>query len=285
MKALTAPALAHYSGGTLRTAVCIKITRQAGAVAGFTSTDVPLTEAGVQYLAAGFLTASAVQSQTRLAVDNMEVDSLIDGTVITAADLAAGKWDYAETQLFEVDFANPDAWINVLARGRLGAVSQRRGSFTVEFRSLAQQLAQPVGSLSQPQCRTRLGSTRCGINLAAWTVTGTLSAVSADGLTLSDPARTEPGTGYDGHFTGGLMTMTSGASSGLKMEVKSYTPGAVVLQAQFPLGVAAGDTYSLSAGCSGRFAQDCVARFGNGVNFQGDPHKPGVDKAARVGGV
>ena len=285
MKALTGPALAHYSGGTLRTVVCVKVTRTDGAVFGFTSTDVPLTIGGVTYLASGFVTPSAVQSQTRMAVDNAEFDSLIDGAVIKPADLAAGLWDFAAIEIFEVDAQNPTAWTNVLGRGRIGQTTQARGMVTAEFRSIAQALAQSTGSLSQPQCRTRLGSARCGISLAAWTVTGTLATVSPDGLTLTDPARTEPGTGYDGHFAGGLLSLTSGTSAGLKMEVKSYTPGTLVLQAALPLGVAPGDSYTLSAGCSGRFAEDCVARFANGINFQGDPHKPGADKAARVGGL
>lgn len=87
-----------------------------------------------------------------------------------------------------------------------------------------------------------------------------------------------------GYFDYGVITMTSGASAGLSMEVKSYAPGTITLQLPLPFGCGAGDTYSLLAGCGKRFDEDCVARYDNAVNFRGEPHVPGMDRLIWVGG-
>lgn len=87
-----------------------------------------------------------------------------------------------------------------------------------------------------------------------------------------------------GTFDGGVITMTSGASAGLSMEVKSYAPGTITLQLPLPFGAGVGDTYSLLAGCGKRFDEDCVGRYSNGINFRGEPHVPGMDRLMWVGG-
>lgn len=121
-----------------------------------------------------------------------------------------------------------------------------------------------------------------------------LAVVNANSFTLYGVDTTDFSTytsggtatpqGDVGTFDYGVITMTSGASSGLSMEVKSYSPGTITLQLPFPFGVGAGDTYSLIQGCGKRFDEDCVARYANGVNFRGEPHVPGMDRLLWVGG-
>ena len=122
-----------------------------------------------------------------------------------------------------------------------------------------------------------------------------VSAVnSANSFTIYGIDTTEFGTytsgglatpqGDVGTFDGGIITMTSGASEGLSMEVKSYAPGTITLQLPLPFGAGVGDTYSMLQGCGKRFDEDCVARYSNGVNFRGEPHVPGMDRIIWVGG-
>lgn len=279
MRATPTALAAHMAAGTTTLATCWRVTLQDGTVLGFTDHDRPLFVGGVWYEAGTGFLPSAIQTQSRLAVDNQAMEGFLDAESISAADLGAGRWDYAEVLVFTCNWRDLGQGIQIKQRGRLGEVSLQRGTFTAEFRGLTNAYSQAVADVYQPGCRAQLGDARCGVNLATWTFTGTLAAVSADGLTLSDPARTEP----TDHFTGGKLTMTSGASAGLSMEVKTYTPGQLVLQLQLPRGAAAGDTYSLHAGCSKTFAT-CVNRFANGVNFRGEPHVPGMDALVRFGG-
>lgn len=280
MRAIPALLSAHYQQGTTSLATCWRVTLQSGQVYAFTDHDNSLTVNGLKYEAGTGFLPSAIQTQSRLAVDNQNMQGFLNSDSITAEDLTAGVWDYAEVFVFSVNWRDLSQGIDIKERGRLGEVSLQRGTFTAEFRGLASAYSQPVNEVYQAGCRAQLGDARCGVNLASFTFTGTLSAVSSDGLTFTDAARTEAA----GYFDGGKITMTSGASSGLSMEIKANVVGSFTLQLQLPRGAAAGDTYSMHAGCSKRFTEDCVGRFANGNNFRGEPHVPGVDQLVRFGG-
>jgi hypothetical protein len=50
----------------------------------------------------------------------------------------------------------------------------------------------------------------------------------------------------------------------------------LILHEPFPYPVSPGDTFLMTAGCD-RSASMCSLRFGNIVNFRGEPEIPGVD--------
>jgi hypothetical protein len=262
---------------------------------------------------------------------------------------------------------------DMLMTGRLGEVQVNANSFTAELRGAAGPYQAPIGQIYQPMCRATLGDARCGVDLdgsssssddTPYRAAGTIDAVSATGLVLTDAERTEPGpaggvaitnitratvpvvtapghglavgsvvyisdvvgmtevnglffpiatvptansftlggidsSAYGAYISGGtatpqgdsgwwdygLITMTTGASAGLSMEIKAYSPATITLQLQFALGVAAGDEYEIVVGCGKRFTEDCVGRFDNGINFRGEPHLIGIDQLYRVGGT
>jgi uncharacterized phage protein (TIGR02218 family) len=69
------------------------------------------------------------------------------------------------------------------------------------------------------------------------------------------------------------------------MEVKTFTsPTSFVLQLPMPYTVTAADTFSVYAGCD-KTRTTCINRFGNILNFRGEPDLPGLDKMIRPGGV
>lgn len=82
-------------------------------------------------------------------------------------------------------------------------------------------------------------------------------------------------------FDDGLATWTSGANDGLTVKVKSST-AANVLTLSLPMlaTVTAGDTLTLVAGCQKRLI-DCSTKFSNVLNFQGEPHLPGIDEVVQ----
>jgi len=85
-----------------------------------------------------------------------------------------------------------------------------------------------------------------------------------------------------GYFDGGLITFTSGLNDGFSQEVKSYVPGQITLHLPMPYAIAAGDTYSMVAGCDKSLAT-CRDRFSNVVNFRGEPYLPGIDRVLQTG--
>jgi hypothetical protein len=88
----------------------------------------------------------------------------------------------------------------------------------------------------------------------------------------------------DGYFDFGQVKWTSGLNNGLAMEIKSWTNATRVIKLKFPMpfDIAVEDTFEIVPGCQKRFTEDCVGKFGNGVNHQGFPDVPGQDTLLRV---
>ena len=83
-----------------------------------------------------------------------------------------------------------------------------------------------------------------------------------------------------GWFARGRLAWTGGANEGRAIEVRAHRVADGV--ASFELwqamagAIAAGDTFTVTAGCDKLFAT-CQAKFANGPNFRGFPHMPGND--------
>lgn len=184
--------ITHLAGEVLTTCTAIKITRRDGDVFGFTTLDVGFTADGVAYRAGSF-SPSAVASSGDMSVDNLDVQTLLDPDIITAADLLAGVWNYARVDVMLWNYADLTQGSRILRRGTLGEVRAGAVGFTVELRGLAQALQQPVGEVSTMRCRADLGDARCGVNVAALAVTGAVTYANPDNRTFEDPSRTEPG--------------------------------------------------------------------------------------------
>ena len=199
---ISAALLAHYAQGTTSLCTCWKVTRTDEVVLGYTDLDKDVTFEGITYLASSGFSPSNFESQSRLAVDNLEAVGVLDNVSLTVEDLAAGVWDFAAVEVFRINWRDLTMGRDILMTGRLGVVDQSRDGFKAELRGLTNAYAQTVGSVCQPSCRATLGDARCQVNLAPFTVTGTLEAVSTDGVVLTDSSRTEPGPSGGKTITG-----------------------------------------------------------------------------------
>jgi uncharacterized phage protein (TIGR02218 family) len=209
-------------------------------------------------------------------VDNLELTVTPDDD-LPADELLAGRWDNAAFEIFEVNWSDVSDGVNVLKRGTLGEVQVLQGRYVVELRGLTQALQQTQGQATQKLCRARLGDSLCGVNLASYTVTGTIDS-AASRRVFTDAARAEAG----GYFAEGIFTFTGGANAGYSQKVKAFSSGVFTLSLPMPFDIVAGDTYSVIAGCRKRLAEDCAAKFSNVLNFQGEPHLPGQDAITRA---
>jgi len=248
---------------------CLKITRADGVVVGITELDVPLTIAGVTYATVAGYTPTTFSATSDLAVNNADVQGLFDAAGIARADLLAGLYNNAAVEFFIWNWA-AGTLVKTLATGNFGVFTFLQGRFVAEFRSLAQRLQQSIGEVYSPSCRAELGDSRCKVNVAPLTVTGTMDS-QTDGFTLVDAARTEAVNTW----RGGKITFTSGLNSGHAYEVKTSTAtGILTLLLPVPYAVGA-DTYSLAPGCDNSIAT-CRDRYNNVINFRGEPWMPGT---------
>lgn len=195
MRTTPAPLVAYFSQPGHEKAICLKFTRTHDSliVRGTAwDSDLVIAADGTYYhTSSGAMTD--VQRSAALNVDNAEIHANFD--VITAADLKAGLWDSAAYELFAVNPNDTTMGKHILMAGRTGQFTVGRLSWVAELRGRMQALQQSFGRLVSPLCPYILGDSECTKNLAAFTHTGTLVSISADGLTMFDPARAEAGPG------------------------------------------------------------------------------------------
>lgn len=272
MRTISAGLNTHLQSETTSLATCWKATLKNATVYGFTDHTENITYNGVVYQSSTGYTPTNITTTENLSVDNLEVVGMLSASSIADADIEAGLWDYAEIEIFQVNYKDLTQGALLQRKGWLGEVRTGKTVFTAELRGMAQKLQQTVGELYQPTCRATLGDARCGKNLTAFTFTGTVQTVTSN-RQFTDAGLVQA----DAYFDYGLITWTGGLNVGLSMEVKTYTVGSVLLQLPMPYSVQVGDSFSIVAGCGKRIIEDCKTKFNNVVNFRGEPYFPGTD--------
>lgn len=171
MKTLSSELAQHLAGAVTTLAHCWRVQRRDGGVLGFTSHDRDIVFDGVTYVAGGGMTPTAIDSSADLAVDNLDVEGYLEDARISERDLAAGRYDGAEVEIFLVNWADLSQGRLMVKRGHIGEVRLEDGRFVAELRGLTQRLQQTVGAVYAPECAADLADARCGVALTPpeWT--------------------------------------------------------------------------------------------------------------------
>lgn len=259
-------------------AFCWRLERRDGVAMGFTTHDRDLEIGGLTYRAAPGMLPSAITLSDGFDPNGVDIDGALTAAAITAADLAAGRWDGAAVTIFAVDWEAPDGDRLPLARGELGDVGMSGNGFSAELRGPAAGLERPVVELTSPECRARLGDKRCRVDMSARV---RLTRVAA----IIDEDRIEVASAAAGNAYGyGRLRWISGANSGLTSAVLR-SDGPVLTLREPPHAVPAiGDSVEIQEGCDKRL-ETCAGRFANVLNFRGEPHLPGMDLLTRYPGA
>lgn len=275
MKTTPPALLAHYASDAMTTALLWKLTRRGGQAFAFTDHDVTIPFGGVDYAPSSAFDASAVPTNADLNTDSLEAVGLLDAEGITAADMEAGVWDGASVELRRVNWANLADGAEVVRVGEIGEVHRDGGTYRAEIRGLTYALQNNIGRTVTPACDATLGDARCGVDLEALRVAGTVTAATSSRVFAIS-------LGGADTYNYGVITWTAGANAGLSMEVKLHAAGELTLQLAMPHPVEAGDAFTIVPGCDKR-KETCKATFSNVVNFRGFSFVPGQDQVLRGG--
>ncbi|MAS08218.1 MAG: hypothetical protein CL534_26490 [Ahrensia sp.] len=270
----------HLARDVTSVCFCWIVRRKDAVVLGFTDHDRTLTVDGVACEPATGFVAGAIESGLGFAGDTAEVAGALSSEAISEADIEAGKYDSAAVEQWLVNWAEPDQ-SGLLKRHVVGEIRRIDGAFRVELRSLSAKLDERRGRSFLRRCDADLGDARCGFdtNAPGFSAVGTVVSVSGGQIVATGLEGYE-----DGWFTLGRLTWTSGARAGTAATVAAMREGPAAGQHVLGLfepdlsGIAAGDTFTLVAGCDKRF-ETCRAKFSNGLGFRGFPHIPGNDLA------
>lgn len=260
-------------------AFCWRVERRDGVAIGLTGHDRDLLIDGLLHRAAPGMVPSAIRRGLGLEGDTSDVAGALTSAAIGEADLLAGRWDGARVALFAVDWTAPHVGRVDLGEGRLGAVSVAGGQFTAELQGASAALQRPVVEETSPECRAELGDRRCRVAMAGRRRFARV--VSVDGVVV-----TVDRSAGDGAYAGGRARWFGGPAAGLTSSVVA-SAGATVTLAVAPGtngAASAGTLVELVEGCDKSLAT-CAARFGNALNFRGEPYLPGVDLLTRYPGT
>lgn len=257
--------------------VCWRLERRDGVAIGLTAHDRDLSIGGLIYRAAPGMTPTAVKRTDSLDADNMEASGPLSHDSIREADLLAGRWDGARIAAFVTDWSAEVPEPVSLGTGTIGSVEIRDGSFSAELRGIAAMLAAPVNEETSPSCRATLGDRRCRVAMGGRRRVVTVTAVADAQVTVDT---SEPETNA---YAQGRLRWLTGANSGLEQGVM-VSEGSTLTLREPPPYAGAGVRVELIEGCDRRFGT-CAGRFANALNFQGEPHLPGIDLLTRYPGA
>ncbi|HYE35512.1 phage BR0599 family protein [Methylocaldum sp.] len=118
----------------------------------------------------------------------------------------------------------------------------------------------------QRQCPHVLYGSACGVNQAAFKISGAVSGVSGSTITVLAADALA-----DGHFAGGFAAYASAGAT--ENRLITNHAGAVLTLAAPILGLWLGDAVDLYPGCDHTLST-CAAKFSNHLNYGGMPYIP-----------
>lgn len=255
-------------------ALCWRIERRDGVTIGLTAHDRDIVWDGLVHRAAPGMVPSAITRGAGLDPASMDVTGALTSDAISEADLLAGRWDGARVAIFACDWTDPANQV-ALGEGMIGAIETSAGTLTAELRGAMAALERPVVETTSAECRAELGDARCRVAMAGRRRFASVTAIADNVLTLDAEAP------LAGAYAQGRLRWISGANSGLEDAILASAGTSVTLRR--PPRFDAPGRVLLIEGCD-KLLATCAGRFGNALNFRGEPYLPGIDLLTRYPG-
>jgi uncharacterized phage protein (TIGR02218 family) len=193
---------------------------------------------------------------------------------IRETDLAAGLFDEAAIAIGAVDWTTLDH--HTLYTGQIGRIEDDQSQFAAELRSTKSLLEQDLVPRTSPTCRAEFCGRGCGLSAVRFTAVHPLAAVDLESNRVRFDGL------IDDNFVDGWLRFMAGPQTGLTFGIVDAAGGWLALDRPLVPGTLTGTRTELREGCDHTIAT-CANRFGNGVNFRGEPFLPGNDLLARYG--
>ncbi len=264
----------------------VLIVRTDGEMFGFTDWTNDIKSGGITYFSSPGASRSAIQQRVDLAVPSTEITSILESDAVTDEDIRAGKYNGATVKVFNAVATDTDflTYGTIRQPGAfLGEIKIQDGIYIAELRGLSYALTQSFIEVFTPTCRADFCDARCALNIADFTVTGTIALTTTDQIHFGPsvmPVLAPNGSGPTS-FKFGLCTFTSGPNMGFAVEIQDWVPtgsaGPVItLYLPTPYPMTVGDTISVSSGCD-KTVGACRDAFSNIGKMRAEPFIPGAN--------
>ena len=158
--------------------------------------------------------------------------------------------------------------------GSIEGGGREGGGFKAGIVSAKARLAGDTIPLSSPSCRAHFCGPGCGLNPVAFETRVRVVAGDADTNSLRvDLAETWP-------YRYGELRWLDGPATGLSAQIIDAVGDTLTLAERIEPELPVGLRVRLREGCD-RTIATCTSRFGNAVNFRGEPFLPGNDMLAQ----
>lgn len=266
-----------FTGDLETVATFWRILRRDGVTLGFTTHDRDLWFDGILHRASPGMVPSSIRKSADFEADSAEARGAITHEAISGDDLAAGRFDSAQVRIGVVDWETLES--AVLYAGSIGTVTEEDGSFSADLISRKAELLRDPVPRTSPACRAAFCGPGCNLNPMRYTREVTLGSLNA----LANSARFDEAPD-PASYAGGTLRWLDGPQAGVAMGVMADDgAGGLILDVPIDEGTAAGTRALLHEGCDHTLGT-CSSRFGNAVNFRGEPFLPGNDLLTRYPG-
>ena len=251
-----------------------RVFRRDGVALGFVSHDRDLAFGGLIHRSAPGMAPFAIRMTSDLSEDSAGVDGALSHATISAHDLSAGLFDDAAVEIGIVDWETGEH--GVLYSGTLGQIEDDGYGFSGELRSAKSILDKDFVPRTSPTCRASFCGRGCGLSASMFTKIAALSEADFDlnrvrfaGVVAED-------------CVDGQVRFLSGPQTGVVFTVLSANGDWLALDRPLSEDVEIGTRAEVREGCD-HTLRTCSTRFGNAINFRGEPFLPGNDLLARYG--
>lgn len=250
-----------------------RILRRDGTTLGFTAHDRDLWFDGVLHRAAPGMVPSAIRRSAGLDEDSAEITGALSHETVSAADLAAGRYDGAAVRIGLVDWTSLER--TTIWMGTLGSVAEEDGAFTAELVSRKAELLQRPVPRTSPACRAAFCGPGCNLNPAAYTHEAVLTGSDPEAGTVALACAAAPED-----LVGGTLRWLDGPAAGTRADIRAAVASGLVIAPPAAGAIGEGQRVVVREGCDHRL-ETCAQRFGNAANFRGEPFLPGNDLLVR----
>lgn len=243
---------------------------------------------GHTYEAAGGIDATASRREQRGSESNREIRGLITES-IKDSDLRQGLFNDAIVDEYLVDWRVPFIAPIDHIRYSIRSISFNGSFWTADIAGAGYKLTRPVGDIWGPMCRADLFSTgpgKCNAPSGPFLETNIILLVLQDRVSLRSEAAINTLWETEAYGNDGRILFNSGLNAGFETYIKKHEAGPsstfeITLQQRTPYAFAVGDSFTAFPGCNKRYNGNCLNKFNNVINFQGEPFIPGGDEARK----
>ncbi|MPS67624.1 MAG: DUF2163 domain-containing protein [Novosphingobium sp.] len=262
-----------FSGDLETVATFWRIDRRDGVTLGFTTHDADLWFDGLTHRASPGMVPSSIRKSAGFEADSAEVRGTITHEEISTEDLATGRFDGARVRIGLVDWETLER--ETLYTGTIGAVAEEDGAFSAELASRKAELARDPVPRTSPACRAGFCGPGCNLHPQRFTRELAVALVDTASNTVSFAEPASPDL-----FAGGTLRWLEGPQAGVRMGIVGGEDGRLILDVPLDGSIPPGTRAFLREGCDHTLGT-CAERFGNAVNFRGEPYLPGNDLLTR----